>query len=118
LKLGTYRHVVQGRKVTSKGNSDLAWPLRPSTFAKVDSIDRATGRIPADDIEDGFLSTALQRNESDLVRRTGGGHTRQSCGGSKLGDADPASVDMEDQVRSTQAGEGIVEGLGRSNQKG
>jgi len=118
LKLRTYRHVIQGRKVTSKGNSDLARPLRPSTFAKVDSIDRATGRIPADDIEDGFLSTALQRNESDLVRRTGGDHTRQSCGSLKLGEADPACVDMEDQVRTTQAGEGIVEGLGRSNQKG
>src|SRR5205823_13649807 len=88
LKLRTYWHVIQGRKVTSKGNSDLARPLRPSTFAKVDSVDRATSRIPADDVEDGFLITALHWNERDLVRRAGGGHTRQSCGGSNLGEAD------------------------------
>ena len=117
LQLSAYKKPVQGRKVSSIGNSDLARPLWPTPVAEVYAIDIATGSVPAHDVEDSLFCSALQRNERDLVRRTGGRHTRQSCGGLKLGEANATCVDVEDQVRTTQACESIVKRLGRTNQK-
>ena len=112
LQLRAYGHPVQGGQISSIANSDLARPLGPAPVAKVDAIDRAAGCVPADNVEHRFLNPVLQRNERDLVGRTGGRHSRQSCGGLQLGEADPACVEVEDQVGPAQARECIVERLG------